>query len=80
MYCPSLSYMRPESGLDCLIGPPSPLGPLIGTPQPPHGEVSAYGGSIQNRQDLTLQGYLAHKKPPPPDPYSTPMPGALWWF
>ena len=35
------------------------------------GEVSAYGGSIQNRKDLTLQdltphGYLAHKKPPPP--------------
>ena len=30
------------------------------------GEVSAYAGSIENRKDLTLQGYVAHKKPPPP--------------
>ena len=27
----------------------------------------------------TLPGYLVYKKPPPPGPYSRPMPGALWW-
>ena len=30
------------------------------------GEVSTFGGSIQNRKNITLQGYLAQKKPPPP--------------
>ena len=29
------------------------------------GEVSTFGGSTQNRMHMTLQGYLAHKKPPP---------------
>jgi len=28
---------------------------------------------------LGLQGYLAHKTPPPVGPYSSPMPRALWW-
>ena len=27
----------------------------------------------------TLQGYLAHKKPPPLGSYSRTMPKALWW-
>ena len=34
------------------------------------------GGGAGN----TLQGYLAHKKPPPPlGPYSRAMTRALWW-
>jgi hypothetical protein len=39
---------------------------FLADPSYEKGEVSTFGGSMQNRKEITLQGYLAHKKPPPP--------------
>ena len=46
-------------------------------------ESEREGQGERGRKDLkvglAVQGYLAHKKRPPAGPYSSPMPGDLWW-
>ena len=37
------------------------------------------GKSYRHIENSRVQGYLAHKIPPLPGPYSRPKPRALWW-
>eukprot|EP00290_Baffinella_frigidus_P058146 CAMPEP_0180364138 /NCGR_PEP_ID=MMETSP0989-20121125/14507_1 /TAXON_ID=697907 /ORGANISM="non described non described, Strain CCMP2293" /LENGTH=49 /DNA_ID= /DNA_START= /DNA_END= /DNA_ORIENTATION= len=47
---------------------------------PGDGVLSSHRGTpALESPKSTLQGYLAHKKPPSQGPYSRPMPRAVWW-